>query len=90
MMSFKNHFQNNPQRLPPGQRLTTDFPVLHYGDVPDIDIEKWDFNVGGLVRNPLRFTIDEFLKLPSQDRLGFWELRGYSNSADPWMEERYA
>jgi DMSO/TMAO reductase YedYZ molybdopterin-dependent catalytic subunit len=24
------------------------------------------------------------------DKLGFWELRGYSNSADPWKEERYA
>jgi len=26
--------------------------------------------------------------LPS-DRPGFWEIRGYSNSADPWKEERY-
>jgi len=25
-----------------------------------------------------------------QDKLGFWEMRGYSNSADPWKEERYA
>jgi DMSO/TMAO reductase YedYZ molybdopterin-dependent catalytic subunit len=25
-----------------------------------------------------------------EDRLGFWEVRGYSNSADPWKEERYA
>jgi DMSO/TMAO reductase YedYZ molybdopterin-dependent catalytic subunit len=24
------------------------------------------------------------------DRPGFWEVRGYSNSADPWKEERYA
>jgi DMSO/TMAO reductase YedYZ molybdopterin-dependent catalytic subunit len=24
------------------------------------------------------------------DRLGFWEVRGYSNSANPWKEERYA
>ncbi len=26
----------------------------------------------------------------AQDRLGYWEVRGYSNSADPWQEERYA
>lgn len=26
----------------------------------------------------------------AEDRLGFWEVRGYSNSADPWKEERYA
>lgn len=26
----------------------------------------------------------------SRDKLGFWEVRGYSNDADPWKEERYA
>jgi DMSO/TMAO reductase YedYZ molybdopterin-dependent catalytic subunit len=26
----------------------------------------------------------------AEDKLGFWELRGYSNTADPWKEERYA
>jgi DMSO/TMAO reductase YedYZ molybdopterin-dependent catalytic subunit len=25
-----------------------------------------------------------------RDILGFWEVRGYSNTADPWKEERYA
>lgn len=29
----------------------------------------------------------EFL---AEDRLGFWELRGYSNGGDPWTEDRYA
>jgi DMSO/TMAO reductase YedYZ molybdopterin-dependent catalytic subunit len=24
-----------------------------------------------------------------RDRPGFWEVRGYHNNADPWMEERY-
>jgi DMSO/TMAO reductase YedYZ molybdopterin-dependent catalytic subunit len=28
-----------------------------------------------------------FLK---QDLMGFWELRGYSNTADPWTEERFS
>jgi DMSO/TMAO reductase YedYZ molybdopterin-dependent catalytic subunit len=26
----------------------------------------------------------------AEDKLGFWEVRGYSNGADPWKEERYA
>ncbi len=26
----------------------------------------------------------------AEDKLGFWEVRGYSNSADPWTEDRYA
>ena len=25
-----------------------------------------------------------------EDLLGFWEQNGYSNSADPWREERYS
>lgn len=25
-----------------------------------------------------------------RDLLGFWELRGYSNTADPWLEERFS
>lgn len=28
----------------------------------------------------------EFLE---NDKLGFWEQNGYSNSANPWKEERY-
>jgi DMSO/TMAO reductase YedYZ molybdopterin-dependent catalytic subunit len=30
------------------------------------------------------------LELMAEDRLGFWEVRGYHNNADPWKEERYA
>lgn len=29
------------------------------------------------------------LEFMEQDRPGFWEIRGYSNNADPWKEERY-
>jgi DMSO/TMAO reductase YedYZ molybdopterin-dependent catalytic subunit len=29
----------------------------------------------------------EFL---NEDRLGFWEVRGYSNSAHPWRDDRYS
>jgi DMSO/TMAO reductase YedYZ molybdopterin-dependent catalytic subunit len=30
------------------------------------------------------------LEFMRQDRLGFWEKAGYSNSADVWKEERFA
>jgi DMSO/TMAO reductase YedYZ molybdopterin-dependent catalytic subunit len=30
------------------------------------------------------------LEVSACDRLGFWENYGYSSSADPWREERYA
>ncbi len=30
------------------------------------------------------------VKFTEQQELGYWELRGYSNTADPWKEERYS
>lgn len=30
------------------------------------------------------------LSFLTEDRLGFWEVRGYSNTGDPWTEDRYA
>ena len=29
------------------------------------------------------------LEVMSEDRMGFWELNGYHNDADPWREERH-
>lgn len=51
-------------RIPPGQRQVQDFPVLHIGDVPKFDAGTWDFRIEGVVKNPLRLTWEEFLKLP--------------------------
>ena len=184
-----------PGRVPPGQRLTEKFPVLHYGSIPRFDQDDWDLKVFGLVEEPLTLSYDQFLALPTtrivadihcvttwskldtvwegvlfrefiepvqvkpearfvmvhcehgfttslplevvmdddvllayryddlpltpehgyplrlvvpkkyfwksakwvrglelmvQDRLGFWEVRGYHNGADPWKEERYS
>lgn len=30
------------------------------------------------------------IRFASQDRPGYWEVRGYNNHADPWDEERYS
>ena len=29
------------------------------------------------------------IELLAEDRPGFWEVRGYHNQGDPWLEERY-
>lgn len=55
----------NEGRLPPGQSLTQKFPVLHYGPIPQFDPVTWDFRVFGEVENEMRWTWDEFLKLPT-------------------------
>jgi DMSO/TMAO reductase YedYZ molybdopterin-dependent catalytic subunit len=197
MIFRRSSRENNqyPGRVPPGQRLTDKFPVLHYGSIPGFDQDVWDLKVFGLVEEPLTLSYDQFVALPTtrivadihcvttwskldtiwegvlfrefiesaqvkpearfvmvhcesgyttslpleivmdddvllayryddlpltpehgyplrlvvpkkyfwksakwvrglelmaQDRLGFWEVRGYHNGADPWKEERYS
>lgn len=51
-------------RVPPGQRLTDRWPVLHYGAVPKIDITKWTFTISGLVEQERALNYDEFMALP--------------------------
>jgi DMSO/TMAO reductase YedYZ molybdopterin-dependent catalytic subunit len=56
-------------RLPPGQSLTLKWPVLHAGNVPRFDPDRWNFRVAGLVDEPLRFSWDEFNRLPQGEVL---------------------
>lgn len=53
-------------RLPPGQYLVTDFPVLSAGPTPHTPLDKWTFRIEGLVKSPVQWSWQEFLKLPSE------------------------
>ena len=182
-------------RLPPGQKLTTGFPVLDLGVQPEIPLGEWSLTLDGLVEKPVTLNWSQFSAQPqvtdvsdfhcvttwskydcrwsgvafttlfelaqpkpeakyvyftsydgystnvplehcldddvliatqfdgapvtrehggparviipklyawkgakfvktitflAEDRLGFWEVRGYHNIGDPWKEERYA
>ncbi|HEY9285735.1 MAG TPA: sulfite oxidase-like oxidoreductase [Pyrinomonadaceae bacterium] len=52
-------------RLPPGQSRTKKWPVLDAHGTPEIDLEAWRFEVGGLVERPLAWSLDEFMQLPA-------------------------
>src|SRR5688572_21255351 len=54
-------------RLPPGQYLTGDFPVLSAGPTPHTPLKEWDFSVVGEVDEPRRWTWEEFHALPSEE-----------------------
>ena len=54
-------------RIPPGQHLVKDFPVLSAGPTPRTDLRTWSFRVEGLVKDPAQWTWDEFGKLPAQE-----------------------
>jgi DMSO/TMAO reductase YedYZ molybdopterin-dependent catalytic subunit len=67
------------ERLPPGQRRTTDFPVLSKGNRPDWDPETWEFSVRGAVDEELRYTWSEFTDLPTEtQRQDFHCVTGWS------------
>ena len=55
---------NRKERVPPGQRLTEQFPVLHHGEVPAINIAKWTFSISGLVDPQKKITFEQFMRLP--------------------------
>jgi DMSO/TMAO reductase YedYZ molybdopterin-dependent catalytic subunit len=53
-------------RLPPGQHLVRDFPVLHVGAVPYAEAPPdWDLRVFGAVESPMRWDLAGFRALPT-------------------------
>jgi len=53
----------DPARVPPGQYLTSGFPVLTVGPNPAFDLPTWTLRVWGEVDRPLELSWDELLGL---------------------------
>jgi len=58
-------FKQKDASVPPGQTVTTGFPVLHVGDVPAFDPITWRLRLRGMVASPFELTFDELRALPS-------------------------
>ena len=56
----------DPARVPPGQYVVTDFPVLTAGPTPRTPLDRWSFTIDGAVDGSVSWTWDEFLALPSE------------------------
>lgn len=54
------------ERLPPGQYLVRDFPVLHVGNVPKFDPQTWRLRIFGEVERPQELSWDQFIALPTK------------------------
>ena len=63
--SGKRRQADKANRVPPGQHVTNDFPVLSAGPTPRVALEQWTFSIEGLVRAPVKWTWQQFLQLPS-------------------------
>jgi len=56
----------DPARVPPGQYVVRDFPVLSAGPTPHTRVEEWSLTIDGAVDEALSWSWDEFLALPSE------------------------
>ena len=57
------------ERVPPGQYLTDDFPVLSAGPTPRTPLDQWTFTIEWSGRESIRWSWQEFLQLPAQSFL---------------------
>ncbi len=77
-------------RLPVGQHEVRNWPVLDLGEQPDIPLEKWKLEVGGLVENPLTLNWQEFLALPQVDDVSdFHCVTTWSRYENHWRGVRF-
>jgi DMSO/TMAO reductase YedYZ molybdopterin-dependent catalytic subunit len=56
----------NSSRVPPGQYLVEDFPVLSAGPTPHTPLDTWDFSISGVVDTPKRWSWEELRALSSE------------------------
>jgi DMSO/TMAO reductase YedYZ molybdopterin-dependent catalytic subunit len=62
--------RGSPQdRTPPGQTLTTKWPVLHYGNVPKVDpySPNWRLKIFGRCEAPFELTYADLRNLPATE-----------------------
>ena len=54
-------------RVPPGQYVETDFPVLTAGPTPRVDPDAWGLRIDGMVAAPRSWMAAELRALPFED-----------------------
>lgn len=60
----KPSLPNVDARVPPGQKLVTNFPVLDLGIRPNVNTTNWTLRIFGLVENELNLKWIDFRNLP--------------------------
>jgi DMSO/TMAO reductase YedYZ molybdopterin-dependent catalytic subunit len=57
----------DPSRVPPGQYVTLDFPVLSAGPTPRAHLGDWSFTVDGAVESARSWSWPELIALPAEE-----------------------
>ncbi len=63
---FRGRSMESNAKLPPGQHLTRDFPVLSAGPTPHVPLDRWEFTVTNEAGQVDRWSWQQLLALPSQ------------------------
>jgi DMSO/TMAO reductase YedYZ molybdopterin-dependent catalytic subunit len=72
MTPISRGFRGRPRRdvdasrIPPGQYVVEDFPVLSAGPTPHTTLDHWSFTIHGAVQQPVSWPWEEFVALPSE------------------------
>ena len=63
----KRASEREDARLPPGQYLVDDFPVLSAGPTPHTPLDEWSFSIDDEVATLKTWSWEQFRALPSED-----------------------
>lgn len=64
---FSGRRRSGDAKLPPGQYLTQDFPVLSAGPTPHVSLDEWSFTITTEAGRVHAWTWKEFRALPAQE-----------------------
>ena len=77
-------------KLPVGQHVVKNWPVLDLGDMPDVPTSRWRLEVAGRVDNPVTLTWADFLTLPqAEDVSDFHCVTTWSRLDNRWGGVRF-
>src|SRR3954466_4997033 len=63
---FRGRRRSDSERLPPGQYLVEDFPVLSAGPTPHVDLDRWRFTITTESGDDQSWSWADFLALPQE------------------------
>lgn len=64
--------ERSSDRLPPGQKWVSGWPVLHEGDIPAFDPGSWRLRVWGEVEQEVEWSWDQLNTLPRAEVVKDW------------------
>ena len=76
-------------RIPPGQRVVKNFPLLHYTNIPDLDRARWHLKISGVVGERLDLGWEAFSRIPAIESVSdFHCVTGWTKLDNHWTGVR--